>query len=70
MRGSDRHSTRTLDELVELLLAVAIAVLDIRTIPRSRHNPQFPLLIPSRLLGGPRLAARAGGLVDRLRRSE
>jgi uncharacterized protein (DUF488 family) len=36
------HSTRTLDELVELLHAFAIATLaDVRAIPRSRHNPQF-----------------------------
>lgn len=36
------HSTRTLDELVALLRASGISVLaDIRTIPRSRHNPQF-----------------------------
>lgn len=36
------HSTRTLDELVALLRSFAIDVVaDIRTIPRSRHNPQF-----------------------------
>jgi hypothetical protein len=36
------HSTRTLDELVALLRAFDVRVLaDIRTIPRSRHNPQF-----------------------------
>src|SRR5512145_1341333 len=36
------HSTRTLDELIALLRAAGISVLaDIRTIPRSRHNPQF-----------------------------
>jgi uncharacterized protein (DUF488 family) len=36
------HSTRSLDELVELLRALDIALLvDIRTIPRSRRNPQF-----------------------------
>ena len=36
------HSTRTLDEFVALLRAFDISVLaDIRTIPRSRHNPQF-----------------------------
>jgi len=36
------HSTRTLDELVELLRAFGVSVLaDIRTIPRSRRNPQF-----------------------------
>jgi uncharacterized protein (DUF488 family) len=36
------HSTRSLDELVELLRSFDVSVLvDIRTIPRSRHNPQF-----------------------------
>src|SRR6185369_14836698 len=36
------HSTRTVDELVALLRAFQIRVVaDIRTIPRSRHNPQF-----------------------------
>jgi uncharacterized protein (DUF488 family) len=36
------HSTRTLDALVELLRAHHVSILaDIRTIPRSRHNPQF-----------------------------
>jgi 3-methyladenine DNA glycosylase/8-oxoguanine DNA glycosylase len=36
------HSTRTLDELVALLRAADVRVLaDIRTMPRSRHNPQF-----------------------------
>jgi uncharacterized protein (DUF488 family) len=36
------HSTRTFDELVRILRAFEIDVLvDIRTVPRSRHNPQF-----------------------------
>ena len=36
------HSTRSLDELVALLRAFDISVLaDVRTIPRSLHNPQF-----------------------------
>ena len=36
------HSTRTLDEFVELLRSNGVKrVMDIRTIPRSRHNPQF-----------------------------
>jgi uncharacterized protein (DUF488 family) len=36
------HSTRSLEEFVELLRAHGIRrVVDIRTIPRSRHNPQF-----------------------------
>jgi len=38
------HSTRTLDEIVDLLRAHQVSILvDIRTIPRSRHNPQFNL---------------------------
>lgn len=36
------HSTRTLDEFISLLQTHAVArVVDVRTIPRSRHNPQF-----------------------------
>lgn len=36
------HSTRSLDELIAALRAAGVTVLaDIRTIPRSRHNPQF-----------------------------
>jgi 3-methyladenine DNA glycosylase/8-oxoguanine DNA glycosylase len=36
------HSTRTLDELVAMLRAFGVSFLaDIRTIPRSRRNPQF-----------------------------
>lgn len=36
------HSTRSLDDFVDLLRAYGIGRLaDVRTIPRSRHNPQF-----------------------------
>jgi len=36
------HSTRTLDEFIGLLQAhAATRVVDVRTVPRSRHNPQF-----------------------------
>lgn len=36
------HSTRTLDEFIALLKAHAVTlVVDVRTIPRSWHNPQF-----------------------------
>ncbi len=36
------HSTRPIDELLALLQAHRIArLVDVRTIPRSRHNPQF-----------------------------
>jgi uncharacterized protein (DUF488 family) len=36
------HSTRTLGEFTELLQIYAVTiVIDVRTVPRSRHNPQF-----------------------------
>lgn len=36
------HSTRTLEEFIQLLRAYQIThLVDVRTIPRSRHNPQF-----------------------------
>ncbi|WP_280298054.1 DUF488 family protein [Nocardia neocaledoniensis] len=36
------HSTRTADEFLALLHAYGVTQLaDIRTVPRSRHNPQF-----------------------------
>ena len=36
------HSTRSLDEFIALLKAYRITVIvDVRSVPRSRHNPQF-----------------------------
>jgi uncharacterized protein (DUF488 family) len=36
------HSTRPIEELIELLTSNGVRrVIDIRTIPKSRHNPQF-----------------------------
>ncbi len=36
------HSTRPFEELLELLRSSGVAILaDIRTVPRSRHNPQY-----------------------------
>jgi len=36
------HSTRTLNEFLDLLNVYSITLLvDVRTIPRSKHNPQF-----------------------------
>ena len=60
------HSTRTLDELVTLLRSFDVSVLvDIRTIPRSRHNPQFnadtiPAVLRSRGLRYVHLPALGG----------
>lgn len=36
------HSTRTIEEFTGLLQVYAVTcVVDVRTVPRSRHNPQF-----------------------------
>ena len=36
------HSTRTLEEFTEMLKAYNVnLVVDVRTVPRSKHNPQF-----------------------------
>ena len=36
------HSTRTIEAFIEILKAFEVKqVVDIRTVPRSRHNPQF-----------------------------
>lgn len=36
------HSTRTIDDFVKILREYGIQqVIDVRTIPKSRHNPQF-----------------------------
>jgi uncharacterized protein (DUF488 family) len=36
------HSTRTLPEFIEMLKAYPVTlVVDVRSVPRSRHNPQF-----------------------------
>lgn len=38
------HSTRTIEDFIDLLWTNEVAeVVDVRTIPRSRHNPQFNL---------------------------
>ncbi len=61
------HSTRPVEELVELLRSCGVTTLaDVRTIPRSRRNPQFEQEALSRALAaaGIRYAhlARLGGL--------
>jgi len=61
------HSTRSLDEFVELLRSFDVSVVvDIRTIPRSRHNPQFDQAALRAALRGRRLRyvhlPRLGGL--------
>src|SRR5260370_27225410 len=53
------HSTRTTRELLELLRAQGVEqVVDVRTIPRSRHNPQFNRPALSRSLHAAKLRYR------------
>ena len=61
------HSTRTIPEFVELLRVGAVEeVVDIRTVPRSRTNPQYDLdALPGALAAyqiGHRYLAALGGL--------
>ncbi len=61
------HSTRPIGELVELLRSCGVATLaDIRTIPRSRRNPQFSIEALARDLPAAGIryvhVARLGGL--------
>jgi len=61
------HSTRTWKAFLELLRAHGIQrVVDVRSIPRSRHNPQFNRETLSRKLRGARIGyvhlRRLGGL--------
>jgi uncharacterized protein (DUF488 family) len=61
------HSTRTWKEFLNLLRAHRVErVVDVRTIPRSRHNPQFDREILSKKLRAARIGyvhlPRLGGL--------
>ena len=61
------HSNRSLEEFLDLLDAHRIRMLvDVRTVPRSRHNPQFNLdSLPEALAArgiGHRHAPELGGL--------
>ena len=48
------HSTRSIEDFLELLTAHGVElVVDVRTVPRSRHNPQFNSdTLPGALAGG------------------
>ena len=60
------HSTRTLADFINILQTFNIQkVVDIRTIPRSRHNPQFnethlKKILPKHTIGYIHLAALGG----------
>ncbi len=53
------HSTHSIDELVRILRAHGVQrVIDVRTIPRSRHNPQFEREALARSLRNRRIGYR------------
>ena len=60
------HSTRSIEEFVGLLKAHGVTrVVDVRTVPRSRHNPQFnretlPALLKAAGMGYTHLAELGG----------
>lgn len=58
------HSTRPIEEFIELLVAHGVTQLvDVRTAPRSRHNPQFNAeTLPGRLAAAAIGYAHAAGL--------
>ena len=61
------HSTRTWDVFLELLRAHGVRrVIDVRSIPRSRHNPQFDQETLRKKLRGARIGyvhlRKLGGL--------
>jgi len=61
------HSTRAVEELIEALAVHRIAwLIDVRTVPKSRHNPQFNRdTLPGALAGASiayRHEPRLGGL--------
>jgi uncharacterized protein (DUF488 family) len=64
------HSTRSLDELVEMLRAHGVRrLIDVRTMPRSRHNPQFNRETLTRSLRNRRLNYRHMKALGGLRRA-
>jgi uncharacterized protein (DUF488 family) len=61
------HSTRPIDDFLELLHAHGVEnVVDVRTIPRSRHNPQYDQMALRKALRAARIGyqhmPRLGGL--------
>ena len=69
------HSTRPVEELIDILHAFAVTrLVDIRSIPRSRTNPQFNLDVLPDALSGAGIThvhlAALGGLRAKSKRSE
>ncbi len=53
------HSTRPLDDFIDLLKTHGVRIIvDVRTVPRSRHNPQFNLETLPEILKSVRIGYR------------
>jgi uncharacterized protein (DUF488 family) len=64
------HSTRSFEELVAILRAHGVErLIDVRTIPRSRHNPQFNREVFSKALHNRRIGYRHMKALGGLRRA-
>jgi uncharacterized protein (DUF488 family) len=65
------HSTRPVEEFIELLRAHEVGLLvDVRTIPRSRHNPQFNTDALATSLGKAGLSYQHSAQLGGLRKSK
>lgn len=65
------HSTRSFDELVEILRAHGVRqLIDVRTIPRSRRNPQYSREVLSKALHNRRIGYRHLQALGGLRRHQ
>jgi uncharacterized protein (DUF488 family) len=65
------HSTRSFEELVAMLRAHGVEqLIDVRTIPRSRHNPQFNREVLSKALHNRRIGYRHMKALGGLRRAD
>src|SRR5689334_1541144 len=64
------HSTRSFDELVAMLRGSGVEqLIDVRTVPRSRHNPQYSRDVLSKALHNRRIGYRHLKSLGGLRRA-
>jgi uncharacterized protein (DUF488 family) len=65
------HSTRSFEELVTMLRAHDVGqLIDVRTVPRSRHNPQYNREVLSKALHNRRIGYRHLSALGGLRRAK
>lgn len=65
------HSTRSISEFLPLLQRYEIRLLiDVRTIPRSRHNPQFNIDILAKSMADAQIGYRHAAVLGGLRKAK